>query len=232
MTSNIYTDGTYFSNHPTWDQEDSPWKAQKIIKMIEKHNIQFSSYVEIGCGAGGILHILANLYPKAKFHGYDISPRAIQMAKKNEDANVEFFCEDILAKNHPRYDIAALIDVVEHIEDYVFFLKNITKIASKFIFVFPLDISVSNVIRNIIHGGNCGHLHYFLKDTALQILHHTGYKVVDYFYAEAGLERLSKRRQRLAYLPRKLLYSINQDLCVRILGGFPLLILAEPVMKR
>lgn len=227
MKQSIYSDGTYLADHPSWDLEHSPWKARQILKMISKHNIQFSSYVEIGCGAGGILQILASEYPEVKFHGYDISPQAIQMANKFERDNLTFFCGDILAKNDLRYDVAALIDVIEHVEDYISFLRSIRGLAEKFLFVFPLDITVTSVLRNILHGGNCGHLHYFLKDIVLERLRSTGFNVIDYFYMEAGLEHVTNMRRRIAYLPRKILYFLNQDLCARILGGFPLIILAS-----
>ena len=228
MGKNIYTDGTYLVNNPTWDSEDSPWKGNNIIKMLNKHSLSFSSYIEVGCGAGKILHVLSKHYPFAKFHGYDISPQAIQMAKKYEGSNLEFFCDEIV-NNNLFYDVAAFIDVVEHIENYIQFLRDVRNLANNFIFVVPLDISVSSVLRNTLcrDRHRTGHLHYFMKDTVLETLHDAGYSVVDYFYAKAALEHITKTRHMIAYLPRKILYSINQDLCVRVFGGFPLIVLAK-----
>lgn len=35
-TKSIYEDGTYFANNPTWDEEDSSWKAEKIERLLKK----------------------------------------------------------------------------------------------------------------------------------------------------------------------------------------------------
>jgi SAM-dependent methyltransferase len=230
METSIYTNGSYLCKNPTWDKEDSEWKAKNIAKMLDKHKIEFRSYVEIGCGAGKIIHHLSKKYLNSSFHGYDISPQAIEMAKEYENNRVRFFNKSIITEANLDYDVAAIIDVIEHVPDYMSFLEAIRNVASRFVFLIPLDITVSSVIRNLLISArnSVGHLHYFMKDTAIATLEETGYNVIDYFYTPAGLEHLTKVRHRLAWLPRRILYSMNQDLCVRTLGGFPLLILAEP----
>lgn len=35
----IYNDGTYHENNPTWHEEDSPWKALQIQKIIERNSL-------------------------------------------------------------------------------------------------------------------------------------------------------------------------------------------------
>ncbi len=73
-----------------------------------------------------------------------------------------------------------------------------------------------------------GHLHYFTKETALAALQETGYEVIDHFYTRASVE-LRKRswKGNLAKLPRAVLFALNQDWTVRMLGGFSLLVLAK-----
>ncbi len=66
-----------------------------------------------------------------------------------------------------------------------------------------------------------------MKDTTIAALLDTGYEVIDYFYTRAALDAVSSFRAKLAWLPRKILYSMSKDACARILGGFPLLILAK-----
>ena len=36
----IYESGDYLASNPTWDLEDSPWKASKCIVYFKKHNIK------------------------------------------------------------------------------------------------------------------------------------------------------------------------------------------------
>ena len=238
MDTSIYNNGTYFDKNPTWHTEDSIWKASNIMAMIAKHNLIFQSYAEVGCGAGLIIRELSRQYSNAIFHGYDISSQAIRIAKQYEAPNLSYFNKDIIAERDKdvclRYDMVALIDVIEHIEDYMVFLRRIRPIADIFIFVIPLEITVSSVLRNVMKDARLGvgHIHYFMKDTAIAALIDTGYEIIDYCYTRAALDHATKFRHKIAWLPRKMLYALNQDACVRILGGFPLLVLAKPILVK
>ena len=64
--SNMYVNGTYFENNPTWDAADSPWKATIINSMMERNRMRVEDLVEVGCGAGGILTSLAEKKPEHK----------------------------------------------------------------------------------------------------------------------------------------------------------------------
>jgi ubiquinone/menaquinone biosynthesis C-methylase UbiE len=78
--SNIYTTGEYLENHPNWHAEDSPLKANNIMKMINKIEDKVSSICEVGCGAGEILNQLHNIMSQhVTLSGFDISPGAISI---------------------------------------------------------------------------------------------------------------------------------------------------------
>lgn len=36
---NIYTDGEYAENNPSWHEEDSPFKARHINQLIQKNSL-------------------------------------------------------------------------------------------------------------------------------------------------------------------------------------------------
>ena len=123
-----------------------------------------------------------------------------------------------------------MMDVFEHIEDYLGFLKACKHKAKNTIFHIPLDISVEGVLRNRLIFGRKrgGHLHYFMKDTAIATLEDAGFKIVDTFYTAGMLELPRKSlNSKIAYLPRKFLFYLNKDLAAKLFGGFSLLVLAE-----
>ena len=60
--SDICLSGNYLLLNPTWDAEQSPWKAKLIQNLLEKHQIKFDKLSEIGCGAGQILVKLARIF--------------------------------------------------------------------------------------------------------------------------------------------------------------------------
>jgi hypothetical protein len=123
------------------------------------------------------------------------------------------------------------IDVFEHIEDYMGFLRALRPKAKWTIFHIPLNLSSQAVLRGtpILYGRKkLGHLHYFFKDTAIATLTDVGYVVLDHCYTAGAIDRGgSTLKNRLARLPRRFLYSIDPDLAVRALGGYSLLVLTS-----
>ena len=235
MNSNldsIYEDGTYLLRNRTWHEQDSPWKATQIAKMLRNNSIAPSRVCEIGCGAGEILNCLANEYgDDAIFSGYEISPQAFELCRKKERQNLHFFLKDLLDDEIATFDVVMAIDVFEHVEDYFGFLRKLKKKGVYKIFHIPLDLSVQSVLRSapILKGRrSIGHIHYFTKETALETLKDAGYEVIDYFYTSGSLDLPNRGwKANLMKLPRSFCFSIHQDLAVRILGGFSLLVLSK-----
>lgn len=229
VAKDMYLDETYLSQNPTWHVEDSAWKAQQIRKMLSRHSVKLDTVCEVGCGAGEILKQLSAKYPATMFFGYEFSPQAFELCKTRESEKIKYFMENLLDKDN-RFDVLLCIDVFEHIEDYIGFLKQLKSKASVHIFHIPLDISVSSVLRNAMMSAreSAGHLHYFTPETALATLKDSGYEVVDYFFTPSfdGLP-LKMLKSKLAKLPRKILYSISPGLMVKLLGGGSLLVLTK-----
>lgn len=232
MTQNkLYVDGTYLKNNPTWHEEDSPWKAGQIAKLLEAGKIRPTTLCEVGCGAGGILNCLADRYgDQVMLSGYEISPQAFEICSKKERKNLRFYLADLLEEKGPTFDVVMAIDVFEHVEDYFGFLRKLRDKGTYKVFHIPLDLSVYSVGRGspILRARNvAGHIHYFTKETALASLKDTGYEVIDYFYTGSSTDLPAKGRSNLMKLLRKLLFSVHQDLAVKLLGGFSLMVLAK-----
>ncbi|HED12054.1 MAG TPA: class I SAM-dependent methyltransferase, partial [Gammaproteobacteria bacterium] len=156
MMSNIYTSGKYLETTQTWHAEDSPWKAEQILRIIGDSKIHPDNIAELGCGGGVILEELSKkeYLRNVQFKGYDISPQAIELCKKIERERVSFFCQDLLSDNDSdHFDILLVIDVFEHIRDYMGFLEKCRNKAEYKIYHIPLDIHVSSVLRNAFIGG-------------------------------------------------------------------------------
>ncbi len=227
----IYKTGEYLEKNPTYHVEDSAWKAGQILRMIAKHQLRPRSICEVGCGAGEILKQLQSSLPAdTQLCGYEISPQAFALCRERANDRLHFFCEDLLAVETETFELLLCLDVFEHIEDYFGFLRGLRAKATHKIFHIPLDLSVQWVWRRspiLLEREQAGHLHYFTKETALATLHDAGYEVVDWFYTPGAIANPRSTKARLASWPRRLLSSVNQDLVVRILGGYSLLVLAR-----
>lgn len=227
----IYRSGAYVEKNPTYHVEDSAWKAAEVLKLIERHRLAPQTVCEVGCGAGEILRQLQlRLAAGTQLFGYEISPQAFTLCQERENESLKFFCEDLIASATPAFDLLLCMDVFEHVEDYFAFLRGLREKADYKIFHIPLDLSVQwlwrcePIMRERRQGG---HLHYFMKETALATLRDTGYEVVDWRYTAGAIANPRSVKARLASWPRRVLSTINQDLVVRVLGGYSLLVLAK-----
>lgn len=233
--SDIYHDGTYLQNNPLYHTKDSPWKAAWIHQIIEKNSLDFSTLCEVGCGAGDVLKNLFELYGKdgskcdRSFCGYDISQQAIELCSSKSREGLVYKQHDILSDSDAFFDIILLIDVIEHVEDYFNFIKNVKNKATYKIFHIPLDLSVQRVLRGaplLKVRQQIGHLHYFTKDIALAMLSDLGLEIVDYFYTSGTLSLPRQGwKTKLLNIPRRIAYALDKDLTVRVFGGYSLLVL-------
>ena len=227
-----YTGQDYQARNPTWDAEDSPWKAARVEAMLTAHRVACGSLAEIGCGAGGVLAELRRSRPEAALHGFDIAPALVEFWERHAGARIDFELGDFLAVNRRHYDVILLLDVVEHLANPSEFLAQVRTHADHFVFHFPLDLSASTVLREspLLHvRRKVGHLHFFTKNLALALLEDCGYTVVDWSYTGAAFNAPQRTwKTRLASAVRLMAYAVNKDVGVRMLGGETLLILARP----
>ncbi len=247
MTAEMYVDGEYLSKNPLWHADESPWKVQEILRMFKRNHLNPRTICEVGCGAGENLHLLQkNLDPHCTFQGYEVSPQAFEMCKSKQNERLHFHLADFTQERDAFYDLILVMDVVEHLEDYHTFLRNIHPKSRYKIIQLPLDLSVRSVLLGQIgqFRQQFGHLHYFTKELALQMLDDLGYKVLDAFYTTEPIEQLPQNwnslpvllkckkllgsiRRTIPRLPAKLSFKVNEDLAERIWGQWRLLILVE-----
>ena len=229
--SDKYITNDYLNHNPSWDIEDSAWKAESIVNILNYVGYRPGSICDVGCGAGGTLATLRGSYPNADLFGFDIAPDTAQFWSQHKDLNILFQVGDFLTLNTIKYDIILVLDVVEHLADPFSFLDNLRKFSTYYLFHFPLDLSAINVIREepiLKVREKVGHIHYFTKNLALSLLRECGYNIVKWSYSGASFNSPQRSlKTKLASIPRRLAYILNKDLGVRIFGGETLFVLAK-----
>ena len=230
--ASIYQNGTYLEHNPSWHMEESPFKVRQILRMMKKQNLAPKTVCDVGCGGGVVLSELQPHLPSdCECWGYDVSPDAIALCAGRRNKSLHFTVRDIRRDScETFFDLVLILDVFEHVDDYIGLVRDIRSKGKHKLFHIPLDLSVQAVARRnglLRRRDNFAHLHYFTRETALRTLTDVGYKLIDYFYTPRCIELGDLLVQKIARLPRQICFAVSQDLTVRFLGGYSLMVLAE-----
>jgi 2-polyprenyl-3-methyl-5-hydroxy-6-metoxy-1,4-benzoquinol methylase len=226
-----YLDGKYAQANPSWHDEDAAWKADRIADFLRDEGVVPESVCEVGCGAAGVLAGLADRMPGVRLVGYDISPQAVELARRLHPG-VEVRLRDPDESSSERFDLVLLVDVLEHVEDYLGFLRRVAPLGKRLVCHIPLDMTALMVARAkpiLKAREQVGHLHYFSKDTAIATLRDAGYDVDASRYTAGTMDLLARTvRMKIAEWPRRVGFRVAPDFTVRTLGGYSLLVLCTP----
>jgi hypothetical protein len=112
-----------------------------------------------------------------------------------------------VAKTLDAADVLLIIDVFEHVPNYVGFVSKCRSLATFKVYHIPLDIHVSSVVRNTFDATRrqLGHIHVFTASSAIATLRDTGHEIIDQSYTDGVLalfrQHLSIKRA-MANIPR------------------------------
>ena len=232
-SNDIYVNGEYFMNNPTWNLEDSSWKADVIFGLMTKNSLRPHQIIEVGCGAGGILkHLAAKDEHIESLRGYDISTQAIELARKYQSDRLQYFNEDITANDSIHSDLMLVIDVIEHIDDFYGFLRNLKPRSTHFIFHIPLDLCCRSILKPHIllqQRNAVGHIHYFSKEMAIWLLHDSGYEIIDWVYTKPIVDTNppDSFKRRVKKVLRNFSFNLNKDLSAKLWGGYSMMLLVK-----
>jgi SAM-dependent methyltransferase len=228
----IYNDGTYLKNNPTWGAEDAAWKAGQISQMLDQAGIRFSSVAEVGCGSGEILVELSKrLADDVEFFGYDSSADAISLAKPKITSRIAIEEADWLKAPDPKrfFDMLLVIDVLEHVPDYFQFLATIASKAKHTIFHIPLDMCVWTLFREkmlIESKHRIGHIHFYTEAFIKHVLEDNGFTILAQGYTAPTFQTRSFR-QSCINLARRFFFRMSKTLGSKIFGGYSILLLTQ-----
>jgi len=223
-----HVNGEYLKQNPSWHVEYSPSKAAAILRMLARHRIEPHTVAEVGCGAGEVLRQLQmKMPPDRTFWGFDIAQAAIDLARQRENERLQFFLSDLIAVETPKFDLLLVLEVVDHVEDYLRFLRQLRSRAEWKFFSFSLDVSVQSAFRKSAFEKQrriFSHLHHFNKEVVLATLRHAGHEIVDTCY---GPNHADTTAAKLVSPLRALTFAMNQDFSVRVFGGHSLMVLTR-----
>jgi SAM-dependent methyltransferase len=120
-----------------WDKQWDDMKkygpmSRHIRRYIKKliRPLQFKSVLDVGCGQGSLLQELMREFPGIEPHGVDLSPSAVEFARKRVPQG-QFGVLDLVKETTGRsYDLLVCSEVLEHIEDDVAAMNNLRRMCN------------------------------------------------------------------------------------------------------
>jgi ubiquinone/menaquinone biosynthesis C-methylase UbiE len=201
--SDKYTGNDYLVENPDWHEDDAPWKAAHITRILGNNHLEPKSICDVGCGTGAIIEIMSKRYPQAKAEGFEISPHAHAMSAKRQSTNLSFTMADAFESGR-RFDLCMAIDVIEHVENPFAFARAMKKVAQWHVLHIPLDMNALSVGRGWVlpeARRSLGHIHYFSRESAISLLKESGLEIVDDFYTAWAIDQSYKTTARFRKHP-------------------------------
>jgi 2-polyprenyl-3-methyl-5-hydroxy-6-metoxy-1,4-benzoquinol methylase len=115
------------------------------------------SVLDVGCGSGHAINLMAKAFPNSKFIGYDFSKKAIAAAKAEAKRlqlqNARFAAKDVATLNEPkRYDLITAFDSIHDQAKPTKVLKAISKgVQPDGVFLLVDVAASSNLQENLQH---------------------------------------------------------------------------------
>lgn len=117
------------------------YRLRSLIKTVPSGKIRL---LDVGCGGGSLTESLPYYFPKAEVYGCDVSNVAINYAKKLGSGKVRY--ATINKKKFPYgndfFDVCICFDVLEHVPDVDFFLREVKRVLKKngdFFLIVPCE---------------------------------------------------------------------------------------------
>ncbi len=119
------------ARHP-WELARLKVVKEQLTKLIQKSKSTKSlTILDIGCGDTFVVAELAKMFPDERFVGIDIhftDDQLTQLKERYQGSNLVVHRDwDQLQLDKGQVDIVLLLDVIEHIEDEISFLKEVSQ---------------------------------------------------------------------------------------------------------
>lgn len=243
----LYLLDAYITMNPSLHEEDSPWKMEKIIPLVDMFvryvNKQEINLLDVGGGAGLILNSVAKYFEVQHSiyvtkYAVDLSPGMLQVQKERNPDLAKALNEDIRYTSlaDKEIDLTLMIDLLEHVPNPAEALEEAKRISRFIIFKVPLENNLLAILGNIasisrrdeVQVKRLVHINtYQFHSLRKQIEDHTGRilnfsftNACDYFRNSEHFKNKVSPTAKLINLIGAYTYKISPRLCSAIFGDF------------
>ncbi len=192
----------------------------RLKRLKEALKITKGRMLDIGCGGGVVTESLPYYYPQVSVYGCDVSRTAITYARKFGSGKVKYAA--LVGKKFPFrdnfFDACICLDVMEHVPDVNFFLKEVKRILKKngkFFLLVPCEgepLTFTWFFQKVKLGKmltfkHWGHIHpEFTHKRVERLMASKGFSIISKTYSEHWLYQLINLT--MYFLPKEILVLI------------------------
>lgn len=225
--SRIYLDGTYLHGNPCWHADRSPWKARHVLRGLHALDLHPKTVCDIGCGTGlALAEVVRGLGGVDRAVGFEPSPNAPQHESTRDVIELRRTEAAICSE---RFDLSLMLDVFEHVEDDIRFLRTCAPLAPHHVFHIPLDAHALGIVSHgmIRPRHALGHLHSYTRATAIATLIDAGYEPLHWHFTQSGWDGPGRNPWTPLNMLRRTVHHLSPEMTSRLLGGVALLVVAR-----
>jgi len=190
-----------------------------INKMIDLS--QCKSLLDIGAGNGSVIHQLSKEGFEGKISAVEISQSGVDEIKKLEIpklTSVKKFDGYKIDAKDGEYDLGISVHVLEHVEHERLFLQEACRVCKQLFIEVPLEHTIK-INRSIELSRPHGHINYYTKKTAQNLIETSGLDIedIEIFTHDLAYEEFcaGKLKGRIKYAIRKSVLSIAPSVAER-----------------
>lgn len=164
--------------------------------MKELARLEFNSVLDMGCGEGTLLKMIADAYPHVALSGSELSETALKYCREQlPQANL--FHLDVM-RDEPSaisYDLIILVQVLEHLEDDLAALRKLKTMCRGYALISVPGGDLDD------HGRRMGHYRHYTKESLVLKMEQAGFRVVRVFSCGWPVHSVCYR-QLIRHLPQ------------------------------
>lgn len=166
-----------------WRRLNAIDKAENIARLLGPRRDEVRSVLEAGCGTGAVLATLSRYLPGAEFVGVDMADPNLHADPMVTQSGVRLVQGDgaRLPFEDDSFDLVYASHVLEHVEDERGFLRELTRVARKYVVVeVPCELTLQTTAGKIQSNlTTLGHINSFTPHSFALTLATSGLEVAD-----------------------------------------------------
>lgn len=202
MTDKAFYDDIWVAWRDMERYAPAPRYLRRMV-LREMAKLSFASVLDVGCGEGTLLKMMAVRYPDAELAGSELSDTAIQYCRE-QLPQAHIFSLDILKDDvsNLSYDLLVSMQVLEHLSDDVGALRRMRQMCRKYTLISVPGGELDE------HGKKNGHYRHYTKAGLVQKMEQAGFRVIRAFTCGWPVHSLFYR-QLMRHLPRSAVTQVG-----------------------